>query len=249
MKKMLCFIIAAMLSASAWTVSAAEAAPAKIKVLLVGGDDVKGPHNWWDMATGTRAALVAAGKFDVKLCEDAAILESAAALQRYDVIFLTLYNASTPTLSDQAKENLLNYVKSGKGFAFSHLAGASFKEWNEFKNLCGRVWVMGRSGHGPRGKFTAKVVDKNHPITKGLSDFEADDELYAKLEGDAPIHVLLSADSDWSKKTEPLAFVKEYGKGRVFYEAFGHDLKALENPAVKKLIAQGTEWAATGKVE
>jgi type 1 glutamine amidotransferase len=241
-------LMAFILAASAGILPAADAAP-KIKVLLIGGDDVKSAHNWWEMAVGTREALAASGKFDIKLCEDPAVLESASAIQKYDVIFLTLYNASTPTLSDQAKENLLNFVKNGKGFAFSHLAAASFKEWSEFKNLCGRNWIMNKSGHGPRGKFAVKIADKNHPVTQGLSDFEADDELYAKLEGDAPIHVLVEANSDWSKRTEPMAFIKEYGKGRVFYEAFGHDTVALDNPSVKKLIAQGIEWAATGKVE
>ena len=32
-----------------------------------------------------------------------------------------------------------------------------FKEWAEFRQLCGRVWVMGSSGHGPRSVFKAKV--------------------------------------------------------------------------------------------
>jgi type 1 glutamine amidotransferase len=164
-------------------------------------------------------------------------------------VSLTLYNAKTPTLTEKAKENLVRFVKSGKGLAVSHLASASFKEWDEFKAMCGRYWVMGKSGHGPRAVFKAKIVDSQHPITMGLQDFEADDELYAQLQGDAPIHVLVTADSDWSKKTEPLAFTVEYGRGRVFHEAFGHDGKALANPNVQKLIQQGCAWAATGKSE
>ena len=126
----------------------------------------------------------------------------------------------------------------------THLSSASFKEWPEFKALCGRVWVMGTSGHGPRGVFKAVVVDKASPITAGISDFQQDDELYAKLQGDAPIRVLLQAESDWSKKTEPLAFTLDYGKGRVFHHTFGHDAKALSTPEVQKLIVQGTAWAA-----
>ena len=60
--------------------------------------------------------------------------------------------------------------------------------------------------------------------------------------------MLVEADSDWSKQTEPLAFTVESGKGRVFHEAFGHDGKAIKNPVVARLIVQGCEWAATGKV-
>jgi hypothetical protein len=97
--------------------------------------------------------------------------------------------------------------------------------------------------------FKARITKTDSPITQGLADFEADDELYAKLQGDAPITVLIEADSDWSKKTEPLAFTVEYGKGRVFHETLGHDAKAVNNPTVQKLIQRGCEWAATGKVQ
>ena len=103
---------------------------------------------------------------------------------------------------------------------------------------------MGTSGHGPRGVFKAVVVDKASPITSGVGDFTQDDELYSKLQGDVPIHVLVQAESEWSKKTEPLAFTLDYGKGRVFHHTFGHDVKALATPEVKKLIVQGTAWAA-----
>ena len=227
---------------------AAEAAP-KIRVLLVTGDDVTPAHNWAEVSQAIKETLVSAGRFEVRLCEDTGVLDSAASLARYDLVFLHFYNAKTPTLSDTAKANLLQFVKGGKGFAVSHLSSASFKEWEEFRKMCGRYWVMGKSGHGPRSVFKSRIANKEHPVTKGLADFEADDELYAKLQGDVAINVLVEADSDWSKQTEPLAFTLEYGTGRVFHEAFGHDAKAIRNPSVQKLITRGCEWAATGKVE
>ena len=233
--------------ASALPGAAAEPA-GKIKVLLVTGDDVEPAHNWREVSQALRETLVACGKFDVRVCEDAGMLDSAASLGRYDLVFLHLYNAKTPTLSADAKANLAKFVKDGKGMVISHLSSASFKEWEEYPKLCGRWWVMGKSGHGPRSVFKARIANKDHPITQGLADFEADDELYAKLQGDAPITVLVEADSDWSKKTEALAFTVEYGKGRVFHETFGHDGKAILNPSVQKLIQRGCEWAATGKV-
>ncbi|MCX8108108.1 MAG: ThuA domain-containing protein [Verrucomicrobiae bacterium] len=240
----------ALIGLASWLAVACMAAesPSKVRVLIVTGDDVSPAHNWAEVAATTRQILESSGKFEVKVCEDAGIFDSASSLSRYDLVYFTMYNARTPTISDQAKENLLNYVKSGKGFVVAHLASASFKEWNEFRNLCGRVWVMGTSGHGPRSVFKARVVKKDHPITRGISDFDVDDELYAKLQGDAPINVLVEADSDWSKKTEPLVFTLEYGKGRVFHHTFGHDGKALMTPAVKLIIQRGSEWAATGNV-
>jgi len=228
--------------------SPAAETPKKIRVLLVTGDDV-GAHPWFDVAQAIRETLLAAGKFDVRVSEDPAIIESANALKSYDVVFLHYYNAKSPTLADSAKQNLLEYVKSGKGICISHLSSASFKEWGDYQKLCGRYWVMGKSGHGPRSVFKAQIADKDHPITKGLEDFETDDELYGKLLGDTPIHTLVTAKSDWSKAEEPLVFTLECGKGRVFHETFGHDGKAIRTPTVAKLIQRGTEWAATGKVE
>jgi type 1 glutamine amidotransferase len=218
-----------------------------IKVLLITGDDVPA-HPWREISETTREVLVDSGKFDVRICEDPLILESATSLKAYDVIVFTIYSQRIPVITEQAQENLLNFVKEGKGFFVQHMASASFPKWEEFGNLCGRKWVMGTSGHGPRSVFEAKVVSKEHPITLGIENFQIDDELYAKLQGSGEINVLVEAYSDWSQKTEPLVFTLDYGKGRTVYNAFGHDRKALMTPEVQKIIARGVEWAANGKV-
>jgi len=215
--------------------AARSAQKAQIRVLLISGDDIGPYHDWREISEKTREVLASSDRFDVKVCEEPLILESTAALAKYDVIVFTLYNRSTPTITAQAKEN-------------QHLASASFKEWDEFGKLCGRKWVMGKSGHGPRSVFKASIVNKKHPITKGMEDFRIFDELYSKLQGDEKIEVLVSADSDFSKKTEPLVFVRPYGKGRSVHNALGHDFKAIMNPSMQKLIRRGVEWAATGKV-
>ena len=46
----------------------------------------------------------------------------------------------------------------------------------------------------------------------------------------------------------PLVWVQDYGKGRVFSITLGHGPDTLMFDGVKTLIARGTEWAATGKV-
>ena len=176
------------------------------------------------------------------------ILDSEAALKRYDVILMAMFHRGQPKMTGQAKENLLNFVKNGKGFYVQHLASASFGDWKEFGKLCGRKWVMGTSGHGPRSVFECKVVNRKHPITAGLENFKIFDELYSKLQGDYEIEVLVSAYSDWSEKTEPLVFTTTYGQGRCVHNALGHDFKAILNPSMQKLIRRSIEWAATGKV-
>ncbi len=222
--------------------------PAKIQVLLIAGDDVAPFHDWRENSEATRDALVATERFGVRVCEDPLILESATALEAYDVIVFTMFNRSLPMLSDLGKENLVNFVKGGKGYYVQHLASASYGDWAEFGKMCGRHWVMGTSGHGPRSVFKCNITKTAHPITAGMKDFKMFDELYAKLQGDEPIEVLVTADSDWSEQTEPMVFTCTYGEGRCVHNALGHDRKAIMDPACRTLIARGVEWAATGKV-
>jgi type 1 glutamine amidotransferase len=226
-------------------VSAQENAD-KITVLIVTGFDA-GAHKWRDTTQQTTAILEGAGKFDVKVSEDIGIFESTS-LDNYDVVVLNYGFWTQPEPSDEAKAALLDYVKSGKGLVSLHFSCSSFQEWDEYRELLGRVWVKGTGGHGPRGEFNVKIDKPEHPVTSGLSEFTADDELYAKLSGDAEIEVLASAYSDWSKKVEPIVFVKPYGKGRVVHNVLGHDTRARENPAFQTLVIRGVEWAATGKV-
>ena len=243
---LLAALLGTLIASSAAT--PAPESPPKIRVLLITGDDVSPGHDWLSCAVATREVLLESGDFEVSVIGSPAILEKAAHLEDIDVIYFSMFNARTPTISDDAKQSLLDFVKSGKGLVVTHLASASFPEWDEFKRLCGRAWVMGKSGHGPRSVFVVNIADREHPITKGLADFQQDDELYARLQGDTPIHVLATAESDWSNQVEPLAFVLAYGQGRVFHHTFGHDAKAITNPAVKTLIVRGTAWAA-GRVE
>lgn len=46
----------------------------------------------------------------------------------------------------------------------------------------------------------------------------------------------------------PVVWVQDYGKGRVFSITLGHGPDTLQFDGVRTLINRGTEWAATGKV-
>ncbi len=247
MRRILFAVLLAILVVMPAFLCRCEEAAKPIRVLIITGCDVSS-HPWRETTPAIRKILEETKKFEVFVCEDPAILEAKKALDSYALIVLNYFNFRVPTISDAAKENLLEFVKGGKGLVMLHLASASFAEWDEFHKMIGRWWVMGQSGHGPRGKFAVNIMDTENPISKGMADFETDDELYAKLLGEGPIHILVSAYSDWSKKVEPLAFTLSYGKGRVFHDCFGHDAKAVENPPVARLLARGAEWAATGQV-
>src|SRR5262249_61129488 len=46
---------------------------------------------------------------------------------------------------------------------------------------------------------------------------------------------------------EPMLWTMDYGKGRVFATALGHDVEQVQTPAFVTTFARGAEWAATGK--
>ena len=124
-----------------------------------------------------------------------------------------------------------------------HFACGAFEDWPEFADLAGKVWDR-KTTHDPRGPFQVEIVQKNHPITRGMANFKADDELYYCLTGQRPVEVLATARSKVLKKDCPMAFVFTYGKGRVFHTPLGHDVRAIEMPGVVTLMQRGCLWAA-----
>jgi len=215
----------------------------QIRVLIVTGQDWPG-HLWRQTAPKLRQLLEEDKRITVRIVEDPHMLDTAV-LTNYSVVLLHFQNWQQPGPGAAARENLQRYVKNGGGLVSVHFAcGAWQGEWPEFANIIGRVWDPKLRGHDPRGKFIVQIVDAEHPVTRGLKDFETDDELYTCLVGEAPIHLLAQAKSAVDQKEHPMVFTRDYGKGRVFLTTLGHDVKAYTNSCVPQLLRQGCAWAA-----
>jgi hypothetical protein len=89
---------------------------------------------------------------------------------------------------------------------------------------------------GSEGRFTVRV-HPGHPVTRHLGDFEIDDEFYLIDTADG-LDVLAERD------TEPVAYARTHGAGRVCYTALGHDARAWGNPWFRQLVRQSVLWAA-----
>jgi type 1 glutamine amidotransferase len=215
--------------------------PDAIRVLLVTGVDYEG-HQWRETAPAIRKVLEIDKRFDVRIVEDPDFLASPAVAD-YDVIFLHFKNYAPLPHESEARENLMKLVKQGKGLVLFHFASGAFEDWPEFANLAGKVWDR-KTSHDPRGPFSVKIIQPQHPIMRGMREFQANDELYTCLIGDRPVEVLATARSKVTGKDHPMAFVFEYGKGRVFHTPLGHDVLAIEMPGVAELIRHGCLWTA-----
>jgi type 1 glutamine amidotransferase len=227
-------------------VAGEEAAPKKIQVLILSGAN---NHNWKATTPFMKELLEKSGRFDVKVTDTPGTL-TADDLKAYDVL---LDNYNGPAWGKATQDAVLAFVHDeGRGFVVIHAANNAFGAWKEFDAMIGGAWRKG-AGHGGRHRFNARIVDKEHPITKGMPDFHhAIEEFYHNMTMQPDAHVIAQAFSSkkhgGTDKIEPISWVVSYGKGRAFQTVLGHDVEAMKGAGFAAFLTRGTEWAATGQV-
>jgi type 1 glutamine amidotransferase len=251
--------VASALAAVALAPKTEVVAPAseRIHVLVVSGAN---NHDFQWTTPMLSEILAATGRFDVEVTEDPAkTFADAAALKRFGVLLLN-YNGLR--WGEPAETNFLAAVKGGVGVTVIHAANNAFTDWPEYLKLVGDYWKQDVTGHGSFHPFDVKITDANHPITAGLGDLKNhSDELYHKLARTPGTNyrvlatALSTKESGGTGNDEPMIMVGEYGQGRVFHTPLGHvwsnspDQHVSQlDPQFQRLVARGTEWAATGAV-
>jgi type 1 glutamine amidotransferase len=231
-----------VLAAGDQSVSSPASPQGQAKVLVLTGNEYPG-HPWKETAPWLGKFLATDKRLTTVVNDDPAFLASPR-LQDFDVIVLNYMNWKSPDPGEAARANLKKFVEDGKGLVLVHFACGAFQGWPEFADIAGRVWDPKLRGHDPRGSFTVEIADAQHPITRGMKPFDTVDELYTCLGGDREIQVLAQARSKIDGKHYPMAFLNQYGKGRVFHCVLGHDVTALSPEPVQELYRRGTAWAA-----
>ncbi len=153
---------------------------------------------------------------------------------------LALY-ANYETISPEQEAALTDFVEGGKGFIPIHCASFCFQNSDAYIHLVG-----GQFQKHDTATFVATIVAKDHPAMQGVHEFSTWDETYIhdKLSDDRTV-LMERVDGDHH---EPWTWVKQQGKGRVFYTAYGHDERTWSNPGFHQLIKQGILWAVGDKV-
>jgi len=152
-----------------------------------------------------------------------------ATLSKYDG--LAIY-ANWLKIEPAQEKALLEYVQSGHGLIALHCASYCFQNSPEYIRMVGGQFLKHETG-----TFSTTIVAREHPIMKGFIGFETWDETY--------VHTKLNPDKTvlQTRENEPWTWVRNEGKGRVFYTAYGHDQRTWGNHSFQDLLARGIIWA------
>ena len=207
----------------------------KLNVMVMGGHTT-GFHDFAQMAPIYESFLTKAG-FTLKITEDRDDF-LADRLGEFDVV---VDYTTGGELTDEQAGGLLGFIKSGRGFVGVHSAADSFKNVRAYERMVGAVFLS----HPPTIPHTFKVTKPSHPCMKGVAkSFRVPEELYL-MDYIGQFETLLTCR--FNDLTLPIAWVKPYGCGRVFFTALGHGPEQHAGKNFQKLVVNGIRWTAKAK--
>jgi type 1 glutamine amidotransferase len=180
-------------------------------------------------------------------------------VKEYDAVFLnSIVGEFLPDLSMRA--DLVRFVNEGGGMGGIHGTPWASRNWDEFAEMIGAQSAPHRIENG-----ILKVYDKENPIVRPFNyeDLPFREEYYrfedqgnGRLRWDK-VRVLLivdldekvpaSTDKPWTgykrpDKVYPVAWIREYGKGRVFYNSMGHMNETFMKPEIVGHFLAGMQY-------
>ena len=173
------------------------------------------------------------------------------------------------------KDDFLERLSEGKGCIFLHHSIAGWPMWDEYSNIIGGRFlykpgkIKGKkypdSGYRHFVNYKVSSVSE-HPITKGISDFEIEDELYLSHVFEEDINPLLksnysfvrdnfysatnalngkmNSNEGWEHPdgSNLVGWTKSYKKSAITYLQFGDGVKSYENKNVRMLLRRSINW-------
>ncbi|MBL8162323.1 MAG: ThuA domain-containing protein [Anaerolineae bacterium] len=153
---------------------------------------------------------------------------------------LIVPNWTMGTIEQAQLRPLLDAVASGVGLAGLHGGMCdSFRNETEYQFMTGGQWVAHPGNDGVT--YTVHMDGVSHPITDGIADFQVTTEQYY-MHVDPGNTVL--ATTRFGAVVMPVVWLKQWGKGRVFYCSLGHSPNIVRMPQVLELMRRGMVWAS-----
>ena len=217
--------------------SAAAAAGRPLKVLFLGQDQATHPAAGIYQAIG--APLARKGIQLTPVLSPAAL--SAERLPFYDAILI--YGNHTALAPDQEKAPD-GFRRERQGRRRAALGLGDVRRIRAIHHACALGGLIGaqpqRQGTG--SEFTAEIVQSSHPAMQGVQPFATWDETVVLTKQNPTGRTVLMERVDGTGRT-PWTWVRNQGKGRVFYTAYGHDQRTWNNPGFQTLVERAIVWS------
>lgn len=145
-------------------------------------------------------------------------------------------------IEPEQEKGLLNAVSNGAG-----LAGFHGGMCDSFRGNIGYQWMTGGQFMSHPGNLYPQVRvninQRDHEITRGVKDFILPNtERYWMLVDPSNNNLAHIYFEDFGV-TMPFMWTKTWGKGKVFFAAWGHTHKDFDVPEAKELVVRGMLWA------
>jgi len=152
-------------------------------------------------------------------------------------------------ITQEQGKAIRKYVENGGSAWFFHNASYISGANADFRHVEGALFT----GHTPFRPYKMKIVNRDHPITRGMHDFVVTEEQHYLVYDKDPKNVLVrSVNEEGLEYTTPqygnqgatceACWAYEYGKGRVCFMAPGHTIPSFWNPEYVKLQKNAVRW-------
>jgi type 1 glutamine amidotransferase len=160
-------------------------------------------------------------------------------------------------LSPVQQKALLDFVRSGKGLVAMHGGLDANHDWPAYLDMIGAEQVGHPFNTPEQPIYPFPLVTENpaFPATALFAPrFVKQDELYTVRNWSRKdVDVLLRIDESAVPMDRmgdevppdhdiPVAWIKSYGKGRVFASTLGHTIEAYADPEIAKMYSEAIKW-------
>jgi type 1 glutamine amidotransferase len=161
-------------------------------------------------------------------------------------------------ITEDQGQAVKDYVNAGGAFYSYHNNAFVCRSSKNYREVQGGYALS----HPPLRPFKVRIVNKDHPITRGVEDFMVDDEQHYLIYDKDPKNILLHSENldgltftttypdpadpnpqpkNWGT-TSVSGWAHEYGNGRVAFTGMGHTIYAMWNPEYIKMQKNAIRW-------
>jgi type 1 glutamine amidotransferase len=152
-----------------------------------------------------------------------------------------------------------DFVAAGNGFYSLHNNAFVSRSSRNYRDIQGGLALS----HPPLRPFKVRIVNREHPVTRGVEDFMVTDEQHFLIYDKDPKNILLRGENVDGLSYTPSAidlagsglepstnlgtvsisgWAHEHGKGRVVFTAVGHTIDAMWQPEHLKMQKNAVRW-------